>query len=112
MTCRWLINPITNPVAVAQSKKSNKSIVASVAAHQLTVYSPSFRILKRPAATQREVHHNTVHHFRTIPGPPVTSQPWRLTLDPLAIAKAEFDAMICDVFGNPLLRERFYRSHS
>jgi hypothetical protein len=52
--------------------------------------------LIRPNGVQREVHHNTVHHIRTIPGPPVTCQPWRLALDQLAIAKAEFDAMLQD----------------
>jgi hypothetical protein len=28
--------------------------------------------LTRPAGVQREVRHNTVHHIRTTPGPPVT----------------------------------------
>jgi hypothetical protein len=40
------------------------------------------------------VRHNTVHHIRTIPGPPVTCRPHRLAPDRLAIAKAEFDAML------------------
>jgi cleavage and polyadenylation specificity factor subunit 1 len=48
----------------------------------------------RPARVQREIRHNTIHHIRTIPGPPVTCRPRRLTPDRLAIAKAEFDAML------------------
>jgi hypothetical protein len=31
-----------------------------------------FPDLTRPAGVQREVRHNTVHHIRTTPGPPVT----------------------------------------
>jgi hypothetical protein len=31
-----------------------------------------FPDLTRPARVQREVRHNTAHHIRTIPGPPVT----------------------------------------
>jgi hypothetical protein len=42
------------------------------------------------------VRHNTVHHFRTTPGPPVTCRPRRLAPDRLAIAKAEFDGMLRD----------------
>jgi cleavage and polyadenylation specificity factor subunit 1 len=55
-----------------------------------------FPDLTRPAGVQREVRHNTVHHIRTIPGPPVTCRPRRLALDRLAIAKDKFDAMLRD----------------
>ncbi|XP_023709605.1 uncharacterized protein LOC111865653, partial [Cryptotermes secundus] len=55
-----------------------------------------FPDLTRPAGVQREIRHNTVHHIRTVPGPPVTSRPRRLAPDRLAIAKAEFDAMLRD----------------
>jgi hypothetical protein len=55
-----------------------------------------FPDLTRPAGVQREVRHNTVHHIRTTPGPPVTLRPRRLAPDRLAIAKAEFDAMLQD----------------
>jgi hypothetical protein len=53
-----------------------------------------FPDLTRPAGVQREVRHNTVHHIRTIPGPPVTCRLLRLAPDRLAIAKAEFDAWL------------------
>jgi hypothetical protein len=42
------------------------------------------------------VRHKTLHHIRTTPGPPVTCRPRRLAPDRLAIAKAEFDAMLQD----------------
>jgi hypothetical protein len=55
-----------------------------------------FPNLTRPAGIQREVRHNTVHHIRTIPGPPVTCRPRRLAPDRFAIGKAEFVAMLRD----------------
>jgi hypothetical protein len=55
-----------------------------------------FADLTRPTGVQREVRHNTVHHIRTTPGPPVTCRPRRLAPDWLTIAKAEFEAMLWD----------------
>jgi hypothetical protein len=55
-----------------------------------------FLDLTPPAEVQREVRHNTLHHIRTIRGLPVTCRPRRLAPDQLAIAKAEFDAMLRD----------------
>jgi hypothetical protein len=57
-----------------------------------------FPDLTRPTV-QSEVRHRIVHHMRTIrttPGPPVTFRPCRLAPDRLAIAKAEFNAMLWD----------------
>jgi hypothetical protein len=34
-----------------------------------------FSDFTRPAGVQREVHHNSVHHIRTIPGQPFTCRP-------------------------------------
>jgi hypothetical protein len=61
-----------------------------------------FPDLTRPAGVQREVRHKTVHHIRTIPGPPVTCRSRRLAPDRLAIAKAEFEAMLQDGTAPPL----------
>jgi cleavage and polyadenylation specificity factor subunit 1 len=55
-----------------------------------------FPDLARPLGFRREVRHNTVHHVNTTPGPPVSCRPRRLAPDRLAIAKAEFDAMLKD----------------
>jgi hypothetical protein len=55
-----------------------------------------FPDITRPTGVQCEMCHNTVHHIRTTPGPPVTCRPRRLAPDWLAIAKAEFDAMLRD----------------
>jgi hypothetical protein len=55
-----------------------------------------FPDLTRPLGVLRMVHHNTVHHIKTIPGPPLSCPPRRLAQDRLAIAKADFDAMVKD----------------
>ena len=52
--------------------------------------------LTRPSGVPREVRHNTIHHIKTTPGPPVSCRPRRFAPDRLAIAKAEFDAMLKD----------------
>jgi hypothetical protein len=57
---------------------------------------PDFPDLIRPTRVQRQVRHNTFHHIRTIPGLQVPCRPRRLAPDRLAIAKAEFDAMLRD----------------
>jgi hypothetical protein len=49
--------------------------------------------LTRPNGVQREVRYNTFHHIRTTP---VNCRPRRLAPDRLALAKAEFDAMLRD----------------
>jgi hypothetical protein len=53
-----------------------------------------FPNLTRTTGVLREVRHNTIH--RTTPGPSVTCRPRRLSPDRLAIAKAQFDAMLRD----------------
>lgn len=48
----------------------------------------------RPPGIHRTIHHNTVHHIRTTPGPPVSCAPRRLAPDKLLIARSEFEAML------------------
>jgi hypothetical protein len=55
-----------------------------------------FPELTKPTGSHREVLHNTTHHIRTTPGPPVDCRPRRLDPDRLAVAKAEFNAMLQD----------------
>jgi hypothetical protein len=47
------------------------------------------------------VCHNTLHHIRIMPGPLVTCRSRRLAPDRIAIAKAEFDAMLRDGTDRP-----------
>jgi len=49
--------------------------------------------LTKAAGSHREVRHNSTHHIRTT-CPPVACRPRRLDPDRLAVAKAEFDAML------------------
>jgi hypothetical protein len=60
-----------------------------------------FPDLIRPSGVQRDVRHNTLHHIRTIAGPPVTCRPRRMAPDRLQIAKAQFDAMVRDGAARP-----------
>lgn len=53
-----------------------------------------FPEITRPAGTHHATPHNTVHHIRTTPGPPVASSPRRLAPDKLKIARQEFQSMI------------------
>lgn len=50
--------------------------------------------LTRPAGKPGQTKHNTVHHIRTTPGPPVSSRPRRLDPHRLKIAKQEFEEML------------------
>jgi hypothetical protein len=72
---------------------SVKTITVGTPIDSLLAEFPDFT---RAAGVQREARQNTVHHIRTIPGPPVTCRPRRQAPDRLAIAKAEFDAMLRD----------------
>jgi cleavage and polyadenylation specificity factor subunit 1 len=53
-----------------------------------------FPELTKPTERHREVPHNTTHHIRTTPGPPVACRPRCLDPDRLAVAKSEFNAML------------------
>jgi transposase InsO family protein len=53
-----------------------------------------FQDITRPSGTPRTPKHNTVHHIRTTPGPPISCSPRRLAPEKLNIAKAEFEAML------------------
>jgi transposase InsO family protein len=83
------------------------SVVATIARHKnvhsvkvltgVTQYHKildEFPAITRPAGIQRIISHNTLHHIRTTPGPPVASSPRRLAPDKLKIARQEFQAML------------------
>lgn len=63
--------------------------------------SSTFPEITRPAGTQRIIPHNTQHHIRTTPGPPVSCAPRRLAPDKLKIAKEEFEAMLANGTARP-----------
>jgi hypothetical protein len=92
-----LLDGVTSSSAPAQATSSR-----ILSAKVMSAITPvdnilsEFPNLTRPTGIQHEVRHNTFHHIRTTQGPPVTFRPRRLAPDRLAIAKAEFDAMLRD----------------
>jgi hypothetical protein len=85
------VTSLSTPAKATSSQvPSVKTIVGGTTVDSLLAEFPD---LTRPTEARREVRHNTVHHIRTVPGPPVTCRP-RLAPDRLTIAKTEFDAML------------------
>lgn len=99
-----LIDNTTSVTAVACSVKKFNSLYS---VKVLTGETPYHKILNefpeiiRPAGTHRVIPHNTVHHIRTTPGPPVSSSPRRLAPDKLKIAQQEFQSMIANGTTRP-----------
>lgn len=74
-----------------ESISSVKAVAGESKYHQILRQYPD---ITRPAGADKVPKHNTVHHIRTTPGPPVTSRPRRLPPDRLKIAQSEFDDML------------------
>jgi hypothetical protein len=92
-----LLDTVTSLSALAQGASSQTpSLKVINGGSSVDTLLSVFPDLIRPTGVQREVRHNTVHHTWTTPGPPTTCRPRRLAPDRLAIAKAEFDAMLRD----------------
>lgn len=99
-----LIDNITSIVTTA--KLANCDSVSSVKVttgghtryHKILDEYPE---ITRPAGTHNTPTHNTVHHIRTTPGPPVSSTPRRLAPDKLKIAKQEFQSMLSNGIARP-----------
>lgn len=79
------------PVAPSNTISSVKTLIGESKYHDLLRKFPE---ITRPAGAHRVTSHNTVHHIRTTPGPPVNCTPRRLAPDKLKIAKQEFEAML------------------
>jgi len=88
------VTSLSTPTQTASTRfPSVKTIGSYKQADDLFAEFPD---LTRPSGVPREVRHKTIHHIKTTPGPPVSCRPRRLAPDRLAIAKAEFDAMLRD----------------
>lgn len=79
------------PALSSEGISSIKAISGSSVYHNILSKYPE---LLNPSGMHRTLKHNTVHHIRTTPGPPISSTPRRLAPDKLKIAKAEFEAML------------------
>lgn len=81
----------------AVTKQPSVSVVSPVTLGQSSPFARvmgEFPQIVTPSGAPRDVRHSTVHHIRTSPGPPVYCRPRRLAPDKLAVAQAEFDAMV------------------
>ncbi|KAI5738218.1 hypothetical protein M8J77_004305 [Diaphorina citri] len=77
---------------VAESNiPSVKTVNAAFRYHQLL---QQFKEITRPDGIPRNIEHNTRHHIKTTPGPPVANRPRRLAPAKLKAAKKEFEAML------------------
>lgn len=89
------ITSLSTPAMVS----SNNEAISSVRT-MVTGDSPFRQLLceytdiTRPAGKPVTPKHNTEHHIRTVPGPPVSSRPRRLDPERLIIAKKEFEDMV------------------
>jgi hypothetical protein len=87
------VTSLSTPGLIAPpSVPSIKVIAGGTSPDSLLVEFPG---LTNPAGSHWEIWHNTTHHIRTS-GPPVACRPYHLAPDCLAVAKAEFDAMLRD----------------
>lgn len=57
--------------------------------------------ITRPSGKPLVPTHNTKHHIRTTPGPPISCAPRRLAPDKLQIAKREFELMLSNGTARP-----------
>ncbi|KAG7294803.1 hypothetical protein JYU34_022827 [Plutella xylostella] len=85
---------LTTPASPARRTDDISSVKVSLGNSAYTHILREFPDITRPHGTHRTPKHNTVHHIRTTPGPPVSGSPRRLAPDKLKIAKAEFEAML------------------
>lgn len=97
-----LVDNLTTVSAVAELVNCNvhsvKVLTGVTRYHKILDEFPE---ITRPAGAHRNTPHNTVHHIRTTPGPPVFSNPRRLAPDKLKIAKQEFQSMLADGTARP-----------
>jgi hypothetical protein len=92
-----LLNGLTSLSTPGNTAPSSVPSVKTIATDTTTDgLLGEFPELTRPTVVHREAQHNITHHIRTTPSPPVASRPRRLSPDRLAVAKAEFDAMLRD----------------
>ena len=95
--CRYkrLIDASTGLKATGSLRLSTQCSVKTIMAdNKYADILSEFPDLTRPSGLPRLIKHDTVHHIRTSPGPPVSCRPRRLAPEKFKIAKAEFDQML------------------
>lgn len=91
-----LVDNVTGLTATGFRRSTNTPSAKLVQAENCKYASLlcQFPALTRPPGAPKQVQHETVHFINTTDGPPVSCRPRRLAPERLAIAKAEFAAMI------------------
>ncbi|CAB0028412.1 unnamed protein product [Trichogramma brassicae] len=72
----------------------NLSVKIIAVSHEYSDILAEFPTLTLPPVWPREIKHDTVHHIRTTPGPPISSRFRHLAGEKLTIAKNEYDQML------------------
>lgn len=92
-----LVDGVTTLSITVPARKETESIISIKAVSDGSRFHDILREypdITRPAGMLKELKHDTVHHIRTTPGPPVTSRPRRLPPDRQKIAQKEFEDML------------------
>lgn len=85
-------------LAICENVSSVKVVTGDTRYHKILDEFPE---ITRPAGRHHTIPHNTVHHIRTTPGPPVSLPPRRLAPDKLKIAQKEFQSMLANGTARP-----------
>lgn len=85
---------LSTPASPARRSDDISSVRVSLGNSAFHNILREFPDITRPPGIHRTPKHNTVHHIRTTPGPPVSCSPRRLAPDKLKIAKEEFESML------------------
>lgn len=93
------LSAIASPILPSDTISSVKVMTGETKYHALLAKYPD--ITRPPTGTERVHHHNTVHHIKTTPGPPVTCSARRLAPDKLKIARQEFESMLQNGTARP-----------
>lgn len=98
-----LVDKTTSMFVVASVAKASAtcSVKVPIGDTKYHLILNKFPEITRPAGTPRITTHNTIHHIRTTPGPPISCSPRRLAPDKLQIAKQEFDVMLSNGTARP-----------
>lgn len=98
-----LLDSLTNIFSVASNHSDLSLFSVKISSgdsgyHKILAEFPD---ITRPAGLPRTTPHNTVHHIRTTPGPPVSLPFRRLAPDKLKIAQQEFQLMMANGTARP-----------
>ncbi|XP_013148026.1 PREDICTED: uncharacterized protein LOC106110674, partial [Papilio polytes] len=97
-----LIDNTTTLSCIASSANNDvcsvKILTGSSCFHAILDMYPE---ITRPSGTHYTPKHNTVHHIRTTPGPPISCTTRRLAPDKMKIAKQQFELMLSNGTARP-----------